>query len=315
MPESNFMTVLGERIFELKNPSLLGLDPKLEYLPEYLLKDLARAEAGAELEAELARALFRYNEELLSACSKIIPAVKFQMAYYEQYGIAGLRALQDSIGLAKSLGYQVIIDGKRNDIGATAEAYARAFLKESKTPFGQSVPAFQGDALTVNFYLGEDGVKPFADELRTSGKGIFLLLRTSNPSGKELQDMQLADGRKAYESLAERCAAWAEKLRDKSEAYSPIGVVVGATYPKEAARLRQNFPHLFFLVPGYGAQGASAKDVAVAFDRKGGGAIINSSRGLMNAWQALGYEHREFAKATQEAALAMRAEFSQFMKF
>lgn len=313
MSDSNFISKLQKRIFTMANPSLLGLDPKLEYLPPSLLKRLD-GKSGEELAAACTEILYEYNSQLLEAMADLVPAVKFQMAYYEQYGLAGLAALKNSINLAKELGYFTIIDGKRNDIGATAEAYAKTFLETAITPNGQAIEAFQGDALTVNMYLGTDGIKPFTKNLRELGKGIFLLLRTSNPSGGEIQDLNLADGRKLYESLAERVAAFAEQYRKDSEDYSPIGVVVGATYPKEAAKLRRNCPHLFFLVPGYGAQGATAEDVARAFDKHGGGAIINSSRGLMNAWQKLGYDHEDFARAARTAAIKMKDEFSSFMR-
>lgn len=313
MLDSNFMERLNERIMTFHNPSLLGLDPQLAYLPEYLLRPL-EGQSGEGLSQAIAAALTAYNRELLEACADIIPAVKFQMAYYEQYGLGGLQALQASLDIAHQMGYLIIVDAKRNDIGATAGAYAQAFITLAETPYGQKVPAFQGDALTVNFYLGSDGVQPFAKSLRETGKGIFLLLRTSNPSGQEIQDLILADGRKLYESLAERAVAWAEEYRQEGESYSPIGLVVGATYPKEAEKLRRHCPHLFFLVPGYGAQGAGASDVAAAFSKQGGGAIVNSSRGLMNAYKDRKMPHESFAIACREAALEMRADLSAFVQ-
>ncbi len=314
MTNSNFMERLGEKIRAYQNPSLLGLDPRLDYLPPSLLAPLKEATNQADLAAAIEEALLAYNTRLLEATKDIIPAVKFQMAYYEQYGIGGLKALQRSIDVANEHDFLVVMDGKRNDIGATAGAYAKAFLSQAETPFGQPVRAFQGDCLTVNCYLGSDGIKPFADVLREEGKGIFVLLRTSNKSGGELQDLVLNDNRQMYRSVAERIGGWAEELRAEGEQYSPMGIVVGATWPKEARRLRQNFPHLFFLVPGYGAQGATAEDVAAAFDSKGGGAIINSSRGLMNAYQKRGMDHEDFAEATRLAALDMKEEFLPFLK-
>ena len=218
-----------------------------------------------------------------------VPAVKFQAAYYEAYGPEGLSALHATAASARSKGLIVLIDGKRNDIGSTAEAYARAYL--GRVPVGdRTEPSWEADALTVNPYLGSDGIAPFIATAEAEGKGLFVLVRTSNPSAGEFQDL-VADGRPLYRHVAEHLARWAEPVRGAS-GYSLVGAVVGATYPEELAELRGAMPGVPFLVPGYGAQGGTAADVAAAFDANGLGAIVNNSRGLTFAYKKPAYRSR-----------------------
>jgi orotidine-5'-phosphate decarboxylase len=203
------------------------------------------------------------------------------MAFYEVLGPEGLLALQDSVRYARARGLIVIIDGKRNDIGTTAKAYANAYLGEVEL-HGKTVAPWDADAITINPYLGSDGIRPFTEVAEARGRGLFVLIKTSNPSAGELQDV-CADGRPIFQHVAELVESWAEPYRDES-GYSLLGAVVGATYPEQLAELRSALPGIFFLVPGYGTQGGTAADVAGAFDGEGLGAIVNNSRGLTFAY-------------------------------
>ncbi len=294
---------LIKAIKEKNNPTVAGLDPKLDYLPEYITEE-AFAKYGENLEGA-AEALFTFNKGLIDELYDIVPAVKPQAAYYEMYGWAGVRTLQKTIEYAKSKGMFVITDGKRNDIGTTMTAYAAAHL--GKTAVGaSSFEAFGADALTVNGYLGTDGIKPVIDICKQYDKGMFVLVKTSNPSSGELQDRVLDDGLTVYRTMGNMCEKWGEELMGES-GYSGVGAVVGATYPEQLSELRKALPHTFFLVPGYGAQGGGAKDVAGAFDKNGIGAIINSSRGIMCAWKKEeGLDMHDYAKAARREALRMR---------
>ena len=294
---------LIKAIKEKNNPTVAGLDPKLDYLPEYITEE-ALAKYGENLEGA-AEALITFNKGLIDELYDIVPAVKPQAAHYEMYGRAGVRTLQKTIEYAKSKGMFVITDGKRNDIGTTMTAYAAAHL--GKTAVGaSSFEAFGADALTVNGYLGTDGIKPVIDICKANDKGMFVLVKTSNPSSGELQDRVLDDGLTVYRTMGNMCEKWGEELMGES-GYSGVGAVVGATYPEQLSELRKALPHTFFLVPGYGAQGGGAKDVAGAFDKNGIGAIINSSRGIMCAWKKEeGLDMHDYAKAARREALRMR---------
>lgn len=297
---------LIDKIIQTKNPSVMGLDPKLNYIPDYI-KDEAFRLHGKTLEGAAA-ALFSFNKALIDSVSDIIPAVKPQAAYYEMYGWQGVRALAETITYAQSKGLYVIVDGKRNDIGSTMEAYADGWLGTTEVD-GTSFTPFGCDALTVNGYLGSDGIEPLIKVCQKQGKGIFVLAKTSNPSAGELQDTQIND-KTVYETMAMLCQQWGENLPGKHR-YTGVGAVVGATYPEQLKDLRKKFPKLFFLVPGYGTQGGGGADVAGAFDSNGMGAIINASRSLMCAWQkAPGIS---LSEATRNAALAMKADISQFI--
>lgn len=234
----------------------------------------------------------------------IVPAVKPQAAYYEMYGWQGVKALCDTIAYARSKGMFVITDGKRNDIGTTMEAYATAHLGKTDVA-GESVEAFGADALTVNGYLGTDGIKPLAKVCAADDKGIFVLVKTSNPSSGELQDMKLSTDESVYEHMGRMCEGWGEELMGKY-GYSAVGAVVGATYPEQLKEMRAKLPHTFFLVPGYGAQGGGAEDAKNAFDKNGLGAIINSSRGIMCAWKKQGLTEEDFAVAARNEAIRMK---------
>jgi orotidine-5'-phosphate decarboxylase len=238
--------------------------------------------------------------KLMDSLSDIIPAVKFQSAYYELLGPAGAITLQQSMAYAKSLGMAVILDAKRNDIGSTAKAYAEAYLGNTH---------YNADALTVNGYLGTDGIKPFVEICRNKGKGIFILVKTSNPSSGELQDLSLAGGMTVYEKMAQLVNGWGSDIIGE-HGYSSIGAVAGATYPEELRQLRDIMPKAMLLVPGYGAQGGGAEDVKHGFDKKGNGAIVNSSRGLMCAWKSEKfsgrYTHEDFCEAARAEAIQMK---------
>lgn len=290
------------KIAQTQNPTVAGLDPKLAYIPSYI-KEECFAKYGKTLEGAAA-ALLEFNKGLIDALCDIVPAVKPQAAYYEMYGWQGVKALHDTIAYAQEKGMFVITDGKRNDIGATMEAYATAHLGEVEVE-GESFAPFGADALTVNGYLGTDGIKPLLKVCNEKDAGIFVLVKTSNPSSGELQDRELADGDTIYCAMGKMCESWGEELPGKY-GYSGVGAVVGATYPAQLEELRAAMPHTFFLVPGYGAQGGAADDVAPAFDKRGLGAIVNSSRGIMCAWQKEGCDEHEYAAAARREAIRMR---------
>lgn len=290
------------KIAQTQNPTVAGLDPKLAFIPSYI-KEECFAKYGKTLEG-VAAALLEFNKGLIDALCDIVPAVKPQAAYYEMYGWQGVKALHDTIAYAQEKGMFVITDGKRNDIGATMEAYATAHLGEVEAE-GESFAPFGADALTVNGYLGTDGIKPLLKVCNEKDAGIFVLVKTSNPSSGELQDRELADGDTIYRAMGKMCESWGEELPGKY-GYSGVGAVVGATYPAQLEELRAAMPHTFFLVPGYGAQGGAADDVAPAFDKRGLGAIVNSSRGIMCAWQKEGCDEHEYAAAARREAIRMR---------
>lgn len=274
---------LIQRIDELHNPSVAGLDPRLEYVPQYI-RDASFVKYGHTLEAQR-DAILQFNKALIDALCDVVPAIKPQAAYYEMYGWEGVRTLAETIRYAQSKGMFVMTDGKRNDIGATMTAYATAHLGKTEVD-GVELEAFGADALTVNGYLGTDGIQPPLDVCEKYDKGIFVLAKTSNPSSGELQDRQI-DGKPVYEIMGEMCESWGDK-QIGAYGYSAVGAVVGATYPEQLAELRQKLPHTMFLVPGYGAQGGGAQGVAGAFDKNGRGAIVNSSRAIMCAWKKEG---------------------------
>ena len=295
---------LIEKIEKTQNPSVAGLDPKLAYVPEYI-KEKCFEKYGETLKGA-AKALLEFNKGLIDALYDIVPAVKPQAAYYEMYGPAGVKALYKTQEYARSKGMYVITDGKRNDIGATMTAYAAAHLG-STTVEEETFAPFGADALTVNGYLGTDGIQPLLEVCGQEDKGIFVLVKTSNPSSGELQDKPLADGNTVYRAMGAMCEGWGEKLPGQY-GYSGVGAVVGATYPDQLRALREKLPHTFFLVPGYGAQGGAADDVAPGFDKNGLGAIVNSSRGIMCAWQKEGIDGQDYAAAARREAIRMRDE-------
>lgn len=294
---------LIEKIVEKQNPTVAGLDPKLSYIPDFI-KDEAFAKYGKILEGA-AEAILVYNKALIDALCDIVPAVKPQAAYYEMYGWQGVRALTETITYAKSKGMFVITDGKRNDIGTTMEAYATAHLGVTDVD-GTEATAFGADALTVNGYLGADGIVPVINVSKKMDTGMFVLVKTSNPSSGELQNLELEGSETIYLHMGNLCEEWGKELMGKY-GYSGVGAVVGATYPQQLTELRKELTHTFFLVPGYGAQGGTAKDIAGAFDSNGLGAIVNSSRGIMCAWQKEdGCKPEDFAAAARREAEKMK---------
>ena len=270
---------LVKKIKETNAPIVVGLDPMLSYVPEHVQKK-AFEEYGETLEGA-AEAIWQFNKEIVDNIYDLIPAVKPQIAMYEQFGIPGLIAFKRTVDYCKNRDLLVIGDVKRGDIGSTAAAYAIGHLGRVKVGSQEYFP-FDEDFATVNPYLGIDGIAPFIDVCIAEKKGIFVLVKTSNPSSGDFQD-QLVDGRPLYELVGEKVAQWGEACLD--EDYSYVGAVVGATYPDMGAVLRKTMPKSYILVPGYGAQGGKGKDLAPFFDDNGLGAIVNSSRGIIAAYK------------------------------
>ncbi|MCL2146563.1 MAG: orotidine-5'-phosphate decarboxylase [Synergistaceae bacterium] len=294
---------LISKIIATQNPTVLGLDPKLDFIPTGLKEESYRLH-GKTLEGA-ADALLCFNKALIDAVYDIIPAVKLQAAYYEMYGWQGVRTLAETISYAQSKGVFVIADCKRGDIGSTMEAYANGWLGTTIVE-DMIFTSFGSDALTVNGYLGTDGIEPLIKVCREHDKGIFVLVKTSNPSSGELQDIKVGN-KTIYETMASLCDKWGDSLPG-NHGYNSVGAVVGATYPEQLAELRQKFPKLFFLVPGYGAQGGGGQSVAGAFDKHGLGAIVNASRSLMCAWQKSA--NLSLTEATREEALRMKQDIT-----
>lgn len=295
---------------KLKNaPVVVGLDPNLDFVPDYLLKESLRTHDvnmyGADELEIAAEAVWDFNKEIIDAVYDLVPAVKPQSAMYEQFGVPGMITYWKTVTYAKEKGLIVIGDVKRGDIGSTSKAYAVGHLG-SITIEGMEVSAFDEDFATVNPYLGTDGIKPFVDVCNTNDKGIFVLVKTSNPSSGEFQDVITESGKRVYELVAEKVVEWGNDSMDGR--YSNVGAVVGATYPEQGRALRKLMPNTFILAPGYGAQGASAEDLSGFFDEDGLGAIVNSSRGIIAAYTKEKYsqygEHG-FAEASRQATLDM----------
>jgi orotidine-5'-phosphate decarboxylase len=286
-------------------PIVVGLDPMLSYIPEQV-KAKAFAEYGETLEGA-AEAVWQFNKAIVDAVCDLIPAVKPQSAMYEQFGVPGMAAYEKTVSYCQEKGLVVIGDVKRGDIGSTSEAYAVGHLGRVQVG-SRSLPAFHEDFATVNPYLGSDGIKPFLKVCREEKKGIFILVKTSNPSSGEFQD-RLIDGRPLYELVGEKVAQWGEEVM--GDEYSYVGAVVGATYPEIGKVLRRIMPKCYILVPGYGAQGGKGKDLIHFFNEDGLGAIVNSSRGIIAAYKqdqyaSFGAEH--FADASRQAVLDMAAD-------
>ena len=299
----NFGDRLANRIKELSNPTVVGLDPRIEKIPPFIKKAAIKQYGGENLEA-VSAALIVFNVGRIDAVSDIVPAIKPQIAFYEQYGHAGFFAYEQTIEYAHSKGMIVIGDAKRNDIGSTSEAYANGHLGLVDV-FGTPTPTINADALTVTPYLGTDGITPFTKVCQEQGKGIFVLVRTSNPSADEIQGQPIGD-HLMDEHVATLVEGWGRDMIGDS-GYSSVGAVVGATYPEEASALRQLMPNQIFLVPGYGAQGGGAEDVKPCFHKNGTGAIVNSSRGIIFAYQKdKKWKDEEYHEAARQAALAMK---------
>ena len=297
---------LINKIQKTKAPIVVGLDPMLSYVPEHIQKK-AFAEYGETLEGA-AEAIWQFNKEIVDKTYDLIPAVKPQIAMYEQFGIEGLKAYKKTVDYCKSKDLVVIGDIKRGDIGSTSAAYAVGHL--GKVQVGSKTYArFDEDFATVNPYLGSDGVKPFIDVCKQENKGLFILVKTSNPSSGEFQDQKI-DGKPLYELVGEKVAQWGEEHMGES-GYSYVGAVVGATYPEQGEILRKVMPKSFILVPGYGAQGGKGKDLVHFFNEDGLGAIVNSSRGIIAAYKQEAYAKfgaENFGDASRAAVEAMIAD-------
>ena len=288
-------------------PIVVGLDPMLNYIPEHIQKK-AFAEFGETLEGA-AEAIWQYNKGIVDATCDLIPAVKPQIAMYEQFGIPGLIAYKKTVEYCKAKDLVVIGDIKRGDIGSTSAAYAVGHLGQVQVS-SKKYAGFDEDFATVNPYLGSDGVKPFMDVCKEEKKGIFVLVKTSNPSSGEFQD-RVIDGRPLYELVGEKVAQWGDELM--GDGYSYVGAVVGATYPEMGKVLRKIMPKTFILVPGYGAQGGKGADLVHFFNEDGLGAIVNSSRGIIAAYKQEKYKEfgaENYADASRAAVKDMIADIS-----
>lgn len=302
--------MVGRLIKEIKkkgNPIVVGLDPKLDFIPGYI-KEESFAELGKTLEGA-AKAIYRFNKEIVDAVSDIVPAVKPQIAMYEQFGIPGLKAYKKTIDYAHEKGLVVIGDIKRGDIGSTSASYAAAHLGKVDIE-GESFAPFDEDFATVNPYLGSDGVQPFIDVCRENDKGIFVLVKTSNKSSGEFQDRKIGE-ETLYELVGQKVNEWGAQAMDGE--YSDVGAVVGATYPEIGRALRKIMPKAFILVPGYGAQGGTGADLKNFFNDDGLGAVVNSSRGIIAAWKKdeTIKDESYFAGSARRAALEMKADLER----
>ena len=299
---------LMKKIKETKAPIVVGLDPMLSMIPEHITK-AAYEKYGETLEGA-AEAIYQFNVAIVDQIYDLVPAVKPQIAMYEQFGVPGVMAFYKTVQYCKSKDLVIIGDVKRGDIGSTSEAYAVGHLGKVKVG-SNSFYGFDEDFATVNPYLGTDGIKPFIKVCKEENKGLFILVKTSNPSSGEFQD-RLIDGKPLYEIVGKQVATWGEE--HMGDEYSYIGAVVGATYPEIGKELRKIMPKTFILVPGYGAQGGKGSDLAHFFDENGMGAIVNSSRGIIAAYQSDKYKEFtgvDFAKASRQAVIDMREDIGQ----
>lgn len=294
---------LVERIKKLEAPIVVGLDPTLNFVPGFLL-DKAINEKGETLEAA-ADAIFEFNKKIVDAVYDLIPAVKPQIAMYEQFGIPGLMAFKKTLDYCHEKGLLVIGDAKRGDIGSTSTAYAIGHLGKVKIGSTEIAP-IDTDFLTINPYMGSDSVVPFVEECKKYDKGLFILVKTSNPSSGEFQDQKV--GKKAvYELVGKKVDEWGAEL--VKNGYSDVGAVVGATYPEMGEVLREIMPKAYILVPGYGAQGGTAAELKPFFNKDGLGAIVNSSRGIVAAYTQDKYGEygaEGFAEAARAAVIDMK---------
>ena len=306
--------MINKLVAEIKKkdaPVVVGLDPMLGYVPEHLTKK-AFEEFGETLEGA-AEAIWQYNKGIVDAVYDLIPAVKPQIAMYEQFGIPGMTAFKKTVDYCKEKGLVVIGDIKRGDIGSTSTAYAVGHLGKV-TVGSRQYYGFDEDFVTVNPYLGSDGVNPFIDVCKEEKKGIFVLVKTSNPSSGEFQD-RLIDGRPLYELVGEKVAEWGSQCM--GDDYSYVGCVVGATYPEMGKILRKIMPKTYILVPGYGAQGGKASDLAPYFNKDGLGAIVNSSRGIICAYKQDKYAKfgaGNYAEASRQAVIDMIRDINEGRK-
>ena len=298
----NAIDILIDKIKKMNNPTVLGLDPRYDMIPE-CIKSKYEKDFNGTMEA-----ILEFDKRLIDSICDIIPAVKINTAFYEMFGFKGMQVFEEICKYAKEKDMIVIADAKRGDIGTTAQAYSNAFLGE--TPIANNETYIMGniDFVTVNPYLGIDGVKPFIEDCKKYNKGIFVLVKTSNPSSGELQDLKLEDGKTIYAKVAELVNSWGEELIGEY-GYSSISSVVGATYREQLEELRKIMPHSYFLIPGYGAQGGKAEDIALGFEN-GIGGIVNSSRGLMCAYKSDRWKEK-YSEEQFAEAIRMREDLNQ----
>lgn len=290
---------LIKKIKAMQNPTCVGPDTSFDYLSDEMKAGITDLKGAAN-------AITEFNKAIIDRVYDIVPAVKVQIAYYEMYGSAGIKAYENTLKYARKKSLTVIADCKRNDIGSTAACYSKAYIGKTVVN-DKELRAFPADMLTVNGYLGTDGIKPFIDDIKSCDKSIFVLVKTSNPSSGELQNLKLENGKYVYEQMGELVAEWGKECMGK-QGYSEVGAVVGATHPEEAERLRKLLPNTFFLIPGYGAQGANAQMLSVCFDKKGLGGIVNNSRGILCAYKNPKYAKFDFAEAAREACYDMQTD-------
>ena len=301
--------ILIDKIKEMDNPTVMGLDPRYEMIPE-----VVRKKYGTDLRS-VCEAIFEYNKSLIDNTYDIVPAIKPQIAFYELFGPDGMECFRKTCSYAKEKGMVVIADIKRGDIGSTAAGYSNTYIGKTNL-VDTEVQLYDIDFVTVNPYFGIDGIKPFVEDAKKYNKGIFILVKTSNPSSSELQDLMLEEGKTIYERVAELVNDWGSDLIGEN-GYSSVGAVVGATHPKQLEELRDKMPNTFFLIPGYGAQGGKAEDIALGF-KDGIGGIVNASRSLMCAYKKDEYKEKysekEYGKATRAEAIRMRDELNSAIK-
>ncbi len=303
----NFADRLISAVDKKQNPLCVGLDPRIEDIPEEIRK--TAIEAHGNNFSAVSHAIIEFNRKIINAVHDISPAVKPNIAFYECYGEAGMKAFVDTVHYAKEKGLIVIVDGKRNDIGSTAQAYADGHLGLVTLADGSIAPSIDADAITLNPYVGRDGIVPFLDVCRKRSKGLFILCKTSNPSSADFQD-KIIGGAKVYETVAYLINELAEGT-EGSNNYRFVGAVVGATFPEEARKIRNILQKSIFLVPGYGAQGGDAKDVVHCFNKDGYGAIVNSSRDIIFAYKK---SHKDFDEAARIAAEKMIEDINKAMR-
>lgn len=306
----NAMDVLIEKIKECDNPTVIGVDTRYDMVPECVRKKYSTDLKG------MCSAMLEYSKALIDVTYDIIPAVKLQSAYFEMYGVEGIKLYKEMIDYCKEKGMVVMADVKRGDIGSTSAGYSRAYLGKNMIDEKEQA-IFDVDFATVNPYMGSDCVVPFVEDCKKYNKGIFVLVKTSNKSSGEIQDVKAEDGEEIYKKVAKLVNTWGSELIGEN-GYSSVSAVVGATYPKQLQELRELMPHSYFLIPGYGAQGGKAEDIALGFDENGLGGIVNATRSLMCAYKSDLWKDKfaeeDYAKATRAEAIRMRDELNSAIK-
>lgn len=302
--------ILIDKIKETNNPTVIGVDTRYDMVP-----DCVKNKYGTDIKG-MCDAMLEYSKALIDATYDIIPAVKLQSAYFEMYGVEGIKVLKTMIDYCKEKGMVVMCDAKRGDIGSTSKGYSNAYLGKNEVD-GKKIGIFDSDFLTVNPYMGSDCVMPFVEDCKEYNKGIFILVKTSNKSSGEIQDLITEDGETIYTKVGKLVENWGEECRGEY-GYSSVSAVVGATYPKQLKELRELMPHTYFLIPGYGAQGGKAEDIALGFDENGLGGIVNATRSLMCAYKSDlwkdKFSEEDYAQATRAEAIRMRDELNSAIK-